>query len=158
MPPTIHYPHISIEFCTACKWNLRAAWQVSTYAQELLSTFSTELGEVSMIPSSGGTFVVRLTENAQSEEVIIWNRKDNNGFPDSKDLKRLIRDVLFPMRDLGHVDRHAKKDTSVEMAPATHNDVGTNATKEQLVKAAVATTEDLISDDGGDVCNDCNMP
>ncbi|KAK9386572.1 Rdx family-domain-containing protein [Lipomyces mesembrius] len=159
MPPTIHYPHISIEFCTACKWNLRAAW----YAQELLSTFSTELGEVSMIPSSGGTFVVRLTENAESEEVIIWNRKDKNGFPDSKDLKRLIRDVLFPMRDLGHVDRHdAKKNTSVETPPATHNDVGINATKEQSVKAAVATTDDknanLILDDSGDVCKDCNMP
>ncbi|KAK9363009.1 Rdx family-domain-containing protein [Lipomyces starkeyi] len=158
MPPTIHYPHISIEFCTACKWNLRAAW----YAQELLSTFSTELGEVSMIPSSGGTFVVRLTENAESEEVIIWNRKVNNGFPDSKDLKRLIRDVLFPTRDLGHVDRHVKKDTSVETPPATHNDVGTNATKEQSVKAAVATTDDknadLILDDSGDVCKDCNMP
>ncbi|KAJ8101504.1 Rdx type Seleno protein, partial [Lipomyces tetrasporus] len=96
------YPHVSIEFCTACKWNLRAAW----YAQELLSTFSTELGEVSMIPGSGGTFIVRLTPNADADEIVIWNRKDKNGFPDSKDLKRLVRDILFPARDLGHVDRH----------------------------------------------------
>ncbi|KAK9238737.1 Rdx family-domain-containing protein [Lipomyces kononenkoae] len=152
MPATIQYPHISIEFCTACKWNLRAAW----YAQELLSTFSNELGEVSMIPSGGGTFIVRLTPKPESEEVIIWNRKINNGFPDSKDLKRLIRDVLFPTRDLGHVDRHAaKKDTSTETKPATHSEVATTAsTKDESDESKT----DLILDDNDDVCKDCNIP
>ncbi|KAK9262372.1 Rdx family-domain-containing protein [Lipomyces tetrasporus] len=159
MPVTIRYPHVSIEFCTACKWNLRAAW----YAQELLSTFSTELGEVSMIPGSGGTFIVRLTPNADADEIVIWNRKDKNGFPDSKDLKRLVRDILFPARDLGHVDRHAKEGTSAKPPQsATLSYADTSSAEQQLPTATTAmrdekSTEKILDDDG-DVCLDCSTP
>ncbi|KAK9467192.1 Rdx family-domain-containing protein [Lipomyces arxii] len=100
----LKYPHVSIEFCTACKWNLRASW----YAQELLSTFSTQLGTVSLIPGTGGVFVVALQLDDKTEDVVIWDRKTNGGFPDSKDLKRIVRDHIAPDRDLGHVDRHSK--------------------------------------------------
>lgn len=93
---TIRYPRISIEFCTACKWNLRAAWylfrsyinkarqkltHLGRFAQELLSTFGAELGEVSMLPASGGTFIVRLVPGVDSDEVILWDRKEKGGFP-----------------------------------------------------------------------------
>ncbi|KAK9460820.1 Rdx family-domain-containing protein, partial [Lipomyces oligophaga] len=101
------YPRISIEFCTACKWNLRAAW----YAQELLSTFSTEIGEVSLLPATGGTFNICIVPAEGQSEIIIWERKRDGGFPDSKDLKRLVRDVILPSKDLGHVDRHVTKPT-----------------------------------------------
>ena len=37
-------PRIEITYCTQCRWLLRAAW----VAQELLSTFSEELGEVAL--------------------------------------------------------------------------------------------------------------
>ncbi len=40
-------PRISILYCTQCNWLLRAAWM----AQELLQTFSDELGEVALIPA-----------------------------------------------------------------------------------------------------------
>ncbi|KAK9378657.1 Rdx family-domain-containing protein [Kockiozyma suomiensis] len=130
---TIRYPRISIEFCTACKWNLRAAW----FAQELLSTFGAELGEVSMLPASGGTFIVRLVPGVDSDEVILWDRKEKGGFPDSKDLKRLTRDVLFPTKNLGHVDKHADKE----------------------IYASSETKDDrLIADDNGDICVECNAP
>ena len=47
-------PRIAILYCTQCHWLLRAAWM----AQELLSTFGTDLGEVSLQPGTGGVFVI----------------------------------------------------------------------------------------------------
>ena len=35
-------PAVEIEYCTGCRWMLRAAW----FAQELLSTFESELASV----------------------------------------------------------------------------------------------------------------
>jgi hypothetical protein len=41
---------------------------------------------------------------------VLWDRKANGGFPEVKELKRLVRDVIEPGRDLGHVDRdHGRK-------------------------------------------------
>ncbi len=42
-------PRLEIGCCTQCNWLLRAAWM----AQELLTTFSFELGEVASIPGTG---------------------------------------------------------------------------------------------------------
>ena len=44
-------PRIAIRYCTQCRWLLRAAW----LAQELLSTFGTDLGEVALAPGTGGS-------------------------------------------------------------------------------------------------------
>ena len=41
-------PRIEIEYCTGCRWLLRAAWT----AQELLTTFEQELGEVTLVPEA----------------------------------------------------------------------------------------------------------
>ena len=88
-------PRIAIHYCTQCHWLLRAAWM----AQELLSTFGTELGEVALIPATGGTFRI------EYDAVVIWERKRDGGFPEAKVLKGRIRDQLDPGRDLGHNDR-----------------------------------------------------
>ena len=88
-------PRIRIHYCTQCHWLLRAAWM----AQELLSTFGTDLGEVALVPGTGGTFRVEVGE------ALIWERKRDGGFPDAKVLKQRVRDVLDPGRDLGHSDR-----------------------------------------------------
>ncbi|EFQ28561.1 selT/selW/selH selenoprotein domain-containing protein [Colletotrichum graminicola] len=106
--PTL-LPRVAIQFCTQCKWMLRAAY----FAQELLSTFSTSIGEVALQPSTGGTFVVTLTHLPAGAETasttVLWDRKIEGGFPETKELKRRLRDVIQPDRDLGHVDRkHAK--------------------------------------------------
>lgn len=85
---------IEIEYCTQCRWLLRAAW----LAQELLTTFESDLKLVSLVPGTGGTFEVRLNGS------ILFNRKDHGRFPESKELKQLIRDVIAPERDLGHSD------------------------------------------------------
>ena len=88
-------PSIAILYCTQCHWLLRAAWM----AQELLSTFGTDLAEVSLRPGTGGVFVI--TYNGE----VIWDRKTDEGFPDMKQLKQRVRDRLDPDRDLGHLDR-----------------------------------------------------
>lgn len=90
-----HRPRLSIEYCTQCRWLLRAAW----LAQELLTTFGDEPGEVALVPGSGGVFVVRLDGEA------LFSRAEAGRFPESKELKQLVRDRIDPGRDLGHSDR-----------------------------------------------------
>ncbi len=77
---------------------LRAAW----IAQELLSTFSEELGEVALVPGQGGVFEIRLNGE------LLWSRQEEGRFPEAKEIKRLVRDFIDPERDLGHVDRKSE--------------------------------------------------
>jgi len=81
---------------------LRSAW----LAQELLSTFGQgtdepgEVASISLVPdASGGVFTVHC--NGQ----LIWDRKaEDPSFPEAKQLKQRVRDVLCPERSLGHSD------------------------------------------------------
>ncbi|OJD12297.1 hypothetical protein AJ78_07088, partial [Emergomyces pasteurianus Ep9510] len=77
----VHLPRVTIKYCTQCKWLLRAAY----FAQELLSTFSTSLGEVSLIPATGGVFTISIlhesTVDFSTQETILWDRKTEDGFP-----------------------------------------------------------------------------
>jgi selenoprotein W-related protein len=68
-------------------------------AQELLTTFSTEVGEVALAPGTGGVFIVRV------EDEVVWSRADHGRFPEIKELKQLVRDRIAPGRDLGHSDK-----------------------------------------------------
>ena len=88
-------PTVSITYCTKCNWLLRAGWM----AQELLQTFPESLGEVALIPGTGGNFEIRVGE------ALVWERKRDGGFPGPKELKQRVRDVIEPGRDLGHTDR-----------------------------------------------------
>ena len=88
-------PRIEIEYCTQCRWLMRAAW----VAQELLTTFAEEIGEVALVPATGGVFRVRVNEH------LVWCRREQGRFPELKELKQLLRDRIAPERDLGHSDR-----------------------------------------------------
>ncbi|KIW47634.1 uncharacterized protein PV06_00313 [Exophiala oligosperma] len=134
----VQVPRISIKFCTQCKWNLRAAY----YAQELLQTFGTSVGEIALVPATGGIFTVTMTHavatststdskvTQKSEEspeqmepttttmttttvtatdTILWDRKTDGGFPETKELKSRVRNIIQPGRDLGHIDRSLNK-------------------------------------------------
>lgn len=35
-------------------------------------------------------------------DLLIWSREEEGRFPDSAELKRLVRDVVAPSKDLGH--------------------------------------------------------
>src|SRR5438552_3019376 len=88
-------PSIEIEYCTQCRWLLRAAWM----AQELLTTFEKGVGEVALIPGKDAVFEVRL------DREVIFSRKQEGRFPELKELKQLVRDRIAPGKDLGHSDR-----------------------------------------------------
>ncbi len=88
-------PRVEIEFCTQCHWTARAGWM----AQELLTTFEAELGEVALVPGKGGVLDVRL------DGELLFSRKAAGRFPEMKELKQLVRDRVAPDRDLGHSDR-----------------------------------------------------
>jgi selenoprotein W-related protein len=92
---TMNKSTVEIEYCTQCRWLLRAAWM----AQELLTTFESELGGVCLRPGTGGIFEVRL------DGEVLFSRKAAGRFPESKELKQLIRDKVAPERALGHSDR-----------------------------------------------------
>ncbi|CAM9977364.1 unnamed protein product [Phaeothamnion confervicola] len=86
-------PRVVVEYCPGCRWMLRSAW----LAQELLSTFETELFEVALRPSRvAGTFEVRVDGKS------VWERRRDGGFPEAKVLKQRVRDVVRPGMDLGH--------------------------------------------------------
>jgi selenoprotein W-related protein len=88
-------PRVAITYCTQCRWLLRAAWM----AQELLTTFGADLGEVALVPATGGAFSITC------DGALLWERVRDGGFPDVKALKGRVRDRLDPARDLGHLDR-----------------------------------------------------
>lgn len=88
-------PRIEIEYCTQCRWLLRAAW----LAQELLTTFEQEIGGVTLIPGSGGVFEIR------QGDLVLWSRKQEGRFPEAKEIKQRVRDEIAPDKPLGHSDR-----------------------------------------------------
>lgn len=91
-------PAVKIHYCSQCNWMLRATWM----AQELLHTFSTDLASVTLVPGTGGIYEITVNDE------VIWNRKVDNGFPDAAEIKRRLRAICFPERDLGHIDQHHK--------------------------------------------------
>lgn len=100
----ISKPRVSIEYCPKCRWMMRAAWM----GQELLTTFENEIGELALIPSGVGIFTVK------AGDVVVWDRKEQKRFPEMKELKQLVRDVIAPERALGHSDRKVVAETDTE--------------------------------------------
>jgi selenoprotein W-related protein len=88
-------PRIELEYSTQFRWLLRAA----RLAQELLTTFEEELGGVTLIPGTGGIFEARLGDH------LLWSRKTEGRFPEAKELKQRVREVIAPDIHLGHSDR-----------------------------------------------------
>ena len=89
-------PSIKIEYCPKCGWMLRAAYM----AQEMLTTFDGDISSVTLQPSeTGGVYKIFIDDKK------IFDRKDFNGFPEIKQIKQLVRDVVNPGKDLGHADR-----------------------------------------------------
>jgi selenoprotein W-related protein len=89
-------PTISIEYCPKCGWLLRAAYM----AQEILTTFSDDLKSVTLQPALvSGTYTISI------DEKVIFDRKTMGRFPEIKELKQLIRDIVNPDKSLGHSDK-----------------------------------------------------
>ncbi len=88
--------HVKIIYCPGCRWLLRSAWM----AQELLQSFDNDLEGVTLAPAHDrpGLFEIWV------DNIRIWSRKEDGGFPQVKDFKQRFRDLVDPDRDLGHLD------------------------------------------------------
>src|SRR2546429_5358421 len=75
-------PRLEIEYCTQCRWLLRAAWM----AQELLTTFEAEIGAVALVPGAGGIFEGRVGAP------VLWAPPCAGRFTDAKRLQHVLRD------------------------------------------------------------------
>ena len=176
------------------------------YAQELLQTFSTTIGEVSLIPTSGGIFTItlyhassppttlttavgsnasptidselttasiatRTEEVSIIQETCIWDRKAEGGFPETKELKSRVRNLIQPGRDLGHVDRSLKKSKEEKGGKGGEEDVGNKEvdgkSKEEVVAEESARERmeekrgkqgegEASGRMGDEACNDCS--
>ncbi|EJT97955.1 hypothetical protein DACRYDRAFT_84316 [Dacryopinax primogenitus] len=98
-------PQVIIEFCDRCRWLHRATW-IQT---ELLLTFPPPaIQSITLIPlntqETGARFRVWLL--AENSMQLVWDRKMAGGFPELKELKQRIRDVILPGKSLGHSDTH----------------------------------------------------
>lgn len=75
---------------------LRAAYM----AQELLTTFTDDVNGVLLKPSEvSGSYIISI------DGTEIFDRKTEGRFPEIKELKQLVRDVVNPGKSLGHSDR-----------------------------------------------------
>ncbi len=89
-------PKIEIEYCPKCGWMLRAAYM----AQELLTTFTDDVYGITLVPSEiSGRYQIRIDQS------VIFDRKREGRFPEIKELKQLIRDLVNPDKSLGHSEK-----------------------------------------------------
>ncbi|KAJ4311504.1 hypothetical protein N0V94_007915 [Neodidymelliopsis sp. IMI 364377] len=167
-------PRVAITYCTQCRWMLRAAY----FGQELLSTFGLQIGEIALIPATSGLFQVELTyippssTSAQPEKILLWDRKTEGGFPETKVLKQKVRDRIDPKKDLGHSDVGGKKKEAVKQDGQGEEKEGvseevTREEKENEGKKEEKPEEGSVADssvDGGaelkrnpdgTICEDC---
>ncbi|KAJ9425492.1 Rdx family-domain-containing protein [Fusarium oxysporum] len=140
-------PRVSIQFCTQCKWMLRAAY----YAQELLSTFSTGLGEVALQPSTGGTFIVTITHQAPVQALLLQRPSGIDGKMGAFLRRRSSEEgerCHEPGRDLGHVDRdHGKKEETAKDKPVETENV--------RIVSSISQASVVMTWLAYDRCNEC---
>ncbi|KAI1958212.1 hypothetical protein LOZ58_005327 [Ophidiomyces ophidiicola] len=139
-PPAAGYidPEIPEQVATAQLSNSLFRGAAVQYGQELLSTFSTILGEVALIPSTSGTFTISILYKSDADfatqETMLWDRRLNGGFPETKQLKSLVRNIIDPNRGLGHIDRAmARSQLQQQQQPPIEN------TTEEMQQPAVMT-------------------
>ncbi|KAF1934262.1 uncharacterized protein M421DRAFT_415299 [Didymella exigua CBS 183.55] len=143
------------------------------FGQELLSTFGTQIGEIALIPATGGLFQVELTylppnstdsTELQASKVLLWDRKTEGGFPETKVLKQRVRDHIDPKKDLGHSDVGGKKKDAVKIGGDAKVENGkvdgkVEKTAEDMVKdMELEDVPDKLSvkrNPDGTICEDC---
>ena len=128
MQSTSRNVQITIEYCSGCQWMLRSIW----LASELLTTFSQEstLGSVALIPKSpplspGGVFRVLAKEDF-NRETVLWDRSVQGRFPEAKEVKQAVRDVVNPDKDLGHSENKDGTNSVKTVECLECKEIGTN--------------------------------
>jgi selenoprotein W-related protein len=106
--------NVTIKYCSACRWLLQSV----LLSSELLTTFAdepnlrlTELRPQSPPLAEGGQFIIAAA--VDGEKITLWDRKIEGTFPEAKETKQLLKNLVNPELDLGHSDK-AKDDTVSE--------------------------------------------
>ena len=77
-------PTVSIEYCTVCNFRGRAAW----LAQELLAAHEADIAGITLVPSRGGVFIVRV------DSEVAFSNKEAGRFPEPREVKDALRAKL----------------------------------------------------------------
>lgn len=126
--------------------------------QELLSTFATSIGEIALIPATGGIFTVHLNyldrsvseqANLVPAEVLIWDRKRDGGFPEAKILKQLIRNHIDPQKSLGHSDTPSSKAQNPASTEQSAPEMAQKSLEENAEKEVIQAKPEVP-------CEECN--
>ncbi len=75
---------VEIEYCTGCQFLGRAAW----LAQELLAAHQAEIASLTLVPSHGGVFAVRIGGE------LAFSNKEQGRFPEPREIKEALRTRL----------------------------------------------------------------
>jgi predicted Rdx family selenoprotein len=130
---------------------------------------------VALIPATGGTFTVTVTHSRTSVggdapsasesagtattdvgtsavDTVVWDRKAEGGFPETKELKSRVRNIIEPGRDLGHIDRSLKKTAETKEETETRKglDVSTQGSTSRDQQTGGVDEEKDTKD-----CEDC---
>lgn len=75
---------ISIEYCTSWGYLSRAV----ALAESLLNQHKNKLQNVSIVPSSGGVFEIKLDED------LVFSKKELGRFPEENEVEKLINNKI----------------------------------------------------------------
>lgn len=105
------------------------------------------------VPGSASDDSAGLNPEAGSETVkvtdtVLWDRKADGGFPETKELKNRVRNIIDPQRDLGHIDRSLQRNKyeGSEQQPAE---------SQPKPDPPVQPTEQSSKKEGTQECEDC---
>jgi len=87
---------------------------------------------------------------SEAQQVLLWDRKAEGGFPETKILKQRVRNHIEPEKKLGHSDTPSSKDKA---------SASSDKTQPEKADARAATTsaeqDPLVQDASAQVCEDC---
>ncbi|EER43311.1 conserved hypothetical protein [Histoplasma capsulatum H143] len=98
----IHLPRVTIKYCTQCKWLLRRHIRSGIAPPR----FPRRWAKYPSVPATGGVFVDKDEKTGfQTPESSVFTFLISTTRTETKQLKSLVRNIVDPLRDLGHVDR-----------------------------------------------------
>ncbi|CAE8635863.1 unnamed protein product, partial [Polarella glacialis] len=86
------------------------------------------IAEVALVPSLNVSGVFEVTCDGHN----LWSRKTEGKFPEAKDIKQRVRDLLAPAKGLGHSDKGSVRSRQEETEAAPPDDVEQHQKKQKI--------------------------
>ncbi|GAA5828239.1 hypothetical protein JCM11251_002652 [Rhodosporidiobolus azoricus] len=167
VPPVVtqELPCVVIEFCDRCRWLHRATWTQTelflTFPPPTAASSAPGLRAITLLPrnapETGGRFRVWLLrdgyEARKAEQrrkgkerwngwELVWDRKVEGRFPEMKELKQRIRDLIAPALSLGHSDKPSSHSTSTTSSSHASGPTSSSPQTAPVVPTLPITTSD----------------